>query len=142
MLPLPFNLLLLEDDRDDEELALRALRESGLPLCVRVARDGECALRVLGLTGCAVAIARMPDLVLSDYKMPKVDGPEVLRLMRGDEGLCKVPFVVLSSSDDTKGIDRCLALGASAYHVKPIDFDGYLACVREIPRRWLGPRHD
>ena len=140
MLCLPYNLLLLEDDRDDEELALRALRESGLPLCVRVARDGACALRVLGLAEAPIA-TRAPDLVLSDYKMPMVDGPDVLRRMREDDRLRSIPFVVLSSSDETAGIERCLALGASAYHIKPVDFDGYFACVREIPRRWLD-RHD
>ena len=128
-------VLLVEDLRDDETLTLRALRRGGRSLDVRVARDGEEALQALGLAGAPVAWT--PDLVISDLKMPRVAGDELLRLARADVRLARVPFVILTSSAEPREQARCLALGASEFAVKPIDYDEYHACVGGLVRRWL-----
>ncbi|RYG47022.1 response regulator [bacterium] len=134
----PLTVLLIEDNRDDEQLALRALRTCGLPLFVRVARDGEAALRALGLEGEPDERRySVPDLVISDLKMPKVNGDEVLRRARGEERLREVPYVVFSSSDEEDDVRRCLECGATAYCVKPVDFQVFLRCATEIARHWL-----
>jgi len=139
----PLTVLLIEDTRDDEQLALRALRGCGLPLLVRVARDGEKALQSMGLDGAgANPHRRLPDLIISDYKMPKLSGDQVLAQARASEALRDIPYVMLSSSDDRSDVARCLALGASAYVVKPVDFTEYIECVRRITQRWLDPSVD
>jgi two-component system, response regulator len=134
----PFTILLIEDDRDDEQLALRALRGCGLPLMVRVARDGERALQALGLDGSPEGLAmEAPDLVISDLKMPKLNGDEVLRIARTDDRLKDVPYVIFSSSDEPNGIERCRGYGVSEYMTKPVDFEQYIQRVRGIAQRWL-----
>ena len=136
----PLNIILIEDNAEDESLALRALRGSHLPLIVRVARDGEHALRVLGLSDGAPSEAKIPDLVISDLKLPKLMGDEILLRARREERLKNVPYVLFSSSDDRQDINRCLRLGASGYETKPIDFGDYIDCVRGIVHRWLGQK--
>lgn len=134
----PLTVLLMEDSLDDERLALRALRSCGLPLCVRVARDGEQGLRALGLLGPSDDRgSRAPDLILSDLKMPRFNGDEVLRLARAEGRLRHVPYVIFSSSDDVSDVARCLELGASDYCTKPVGFEEYVECVGAITRRWL-----
>lgn len=135
----PLTVLLFEDSRDDEQLALRALRQCGLPLFVRVARDGEEALQVLGLAGPSPGSEQIPDLVISDLKMPKLSGEEVLRRARADERLRHVPYVLLSSSDETADVHQCLELGASAYCAKPVGYPEFIECVAGIARHWLLP---
>lgn len=130
----PLTVILIEDNAEDESLALRALRGCGLPLLVRVARDGALGLRALGLDGTDV---KAPDLVISDLKLPKLMGDEVLRRARQKESLRNVPYVLFSSSDDRQDIRRCLSYGASAYATKPIDYQEYVDCVQAIARRWL-----
>ena len=134
----PHTVLLIEDSRDDERLALRALRVCGLPLFVRVARDGQRALAALGLEASPEdPPRRAPDLVLSDLKMPRLNGDEVLARARADARLRDVPFVVFSSSAEPSDIERCMALGASAYAVKPVGYEEYVECAGQIARRWL-----
>ena len=115
----PATVLLIEDTLDDERLALRALQRLDPPLLVKVARDGQAALRALGLDG---TTRRRPDLVLCDLKLPKVNGDEVLRLARAEESLQGVPFVMFSSSDEPTDVARCTEYGASEYATKPVDF--------------------
>ncbi|RYG21117.1 response regulator [bacterium] len=137
----PLNILLIEDNAEDESLALRALRGSDLALVVRIARDGEHALRALGLPGGGnAASAGVPDLIISDLKVPKLMGDEILQRARQDARLKSVPYVLFSSSDDRQEMQRCLRLGANAYEVKPIDFGEYVDRVRAIVQRWLGSR--
>ncbi len=133
--PNPFCVLVVEDNSDDEAVTLRALRRCDLAVDVRVARDGEEARRALGLEG---GDPWTPDLVLSDLKMPRVRGDELLRQARADARLAAVPFVVLSSSTEPEDARRCLALGASEYAVKPIDFKAYGEQVCGLAHRWLG----
>lgn len=132
----PLYVVLIENCLDDEQIALRALRTTDLPLLVRVFRDGEEAVHCLGLDGkphprpCPA-----PDLVISDLKMPKVNGDEVLRQIRADERLHDVPFVVYTSSDEPSDRDLCLESGATAFLSKPVPFDAFVertgAIVRE-----------
>lgn len=126
---------MVEDNPDDEAITLRALRRCGLSLTVRVARDGEEALDLLRREEGAFWT---PDLVLSDLKMPRVAGDELLREARSDARLAGVPFVVLSSSSEPADEARCMGLGASEYAVKPIGFEEYGRRVCELARRWLG----
>lgn len=137
----PLNVLLIEDAEDDERLTLRALRTSGVPMLVRVARDGEQAVRALGLGGVEADLPA-PDLVISDLKVPKRRGDEVLVLAREETRLLDVPYVVFSSSDDPNEVSRCLDLGADAYVTKPIDFEDYQERVHGIVSQWLAPIFD
>ena len=132
----PATVLLVEDTADDERLALRALQRLDPPLLVKVARDGQAALRALGLDGAA---RRRPDLVLCDLKLPKVAGDEILRRARADARLADVPFVVFSSSDEPSDLARCEAYGASEYARKPVDYEAYGARVASLVARHLPP---
>ena len=136
----PFTLLLIEDTPDDEMLALRALRSCGLPLFVRVARDGPGARRALGLDDePGTADCQVPDLVLSDLKIPGYGGDEVLRRARADARFAHVPYVIFSSSSEPEDVVRCLAFGASAYAQKPVGFQEYIECVGSLARWSLAP---
>lgn len=132
----PYTVVLIEDTLDDEQLALRALRGIGLPLLVRVARDGVQGLHLLGLDGdCETAAT--PDLIICDIKMPRMNGDEVLRRARACDRLKGVPFVIFSSSDEAADQGRCRALGASDYVTKPVDFEQYLERVKQIAQQWI-----
>jgi CheY-like chemotaxis protein len=138
MIHQPPIVLLAEDSLDDERLALRAMRQSGLPLVVRVARDGEAALRALGLDGKSeVGRHRPPDLIVTDLKMPMVNGDEVLRLARAEARFVQTPIVVFTSSDEAADRERCQRLGASEFLSKPVDYVAYVDCVRSLVHRWL-----
>jgi two-component system response regulator len=139
----PFQVLLFEDTPDDEALAIRALKSVGAPLFVRVARDGVEALDVLGLSGATDEEApSLPHLVISDLKMPRMSGAEVLARARKHRQFSEVPFVIFSSSDEPGDIQRCMDLGASAYCIKPVDYTSFVDCVKAIASRWLLGRDD
>lgn len=128
----PKTILLVEDNADDEQLTLRAMRQSEVPNIIRVARDGAEALEaVFG------ANARLPDLILLDLKLPKVSGLEVLQKLRSDEKTRGLPVVVLTSSDEEKDIVESYNLGANSYIRKPVDFDEFIDAVRQLGLYWL-----
>jgi len=129
-------LLLVEDDRDEVDVALRALERAGLAAPVDVARDGLEALRALGLETTAAALPP-PRVVFLDLKMPRVDGWEVLRRIRADPRTASVPVVVLSSSDRKEDIERSYALGANSFLVKHFDRRGPGAYIADAARYWL-----
>ena len=129
----PASVLLVEDSDDDAALALRALRNCERPLAVRVARDGLHARQTLGLGESLPRDGRrVPDLVISDLKLPGLDGATLLRLVREDESLAALPFLVYSSSDEPSDVARCLSLGADAYYTKPIGFLPFLEGLRSV----------
>jgi CheY-like chemotaxis protein len=128
-------LLLVEDDRNEVDVALRALARAGVEAPVEVARDGLQALEALGLE--ADGEPRPPQVVFLDLKMPRVDGWEVLRRMREDPRTSDVPVVVLSSSDRPEDIERSYALGANSFLVKRFDRRGPGAYIAEAARYWL-----
>lgn len=130
----PKTILLVEDNADDEQLTLRAMRQSEVPNIIRVARDGAEALdHLFG----ASAGNRLPDLVLLDLKLPKVSGLEVLQKLRSDERTRGLPVVVLTSSDEEKDIVESYNLGANSYIRKPVDFDEFIDAVRQLGLYWL-----
>jgi two-component system response regulator len=128
----PKTILLVEDNADDEQLTLRAMRQSEVPNMIRVARDGAEALEHLFAPG-----ARLPDLILLDLKLPKVSGLEVLQRLRADERTRALPVVVLTSSDEERDIVESYSLGANSYIRKPVDFDEFIDAVRQLGLYWL-----
>lgn len=125
-------ILLVEDNPDDLELTLRALRQHRLANRIEVARDGAEALAFLG-----AASAPLPKVVLLDLKLPKVSGLEVLEAIRADDRTRTLPVVVLTSSREEPDVKRCYELGVNSYIVKPVDFDAFVKAVADVGLYWL-----
>ncbi len=125
-------ILLVEDDPDHELLTIRALKKSNVANDVRVARDGEEALEML-----LGAHAIRPQVILLDLKLPKVDGLEVLRRIRGDDRTCMLPVVVLTSSDEERDMMRSYQIGVNSYIRKPVNFDDFAEATRQLGLYWL-----
>jgi two-component system response regulator len=122
-------ILIVEDNPDDESLTQRGLRK--LPATIEVARDGALALDALA------AMGHLPDLVLLDLKLPKIDGSEVLRQLRNDPRTNRLCVVVFTSSSEPADIARCYALGCNSYVIKPVTYEDYIEAVRNIAAYWL-----
>ena len=134
----PVEILLVEDDPDDVELALRALNRHNLANRVRVARDGVEALEYLGLSDPSPrAIIELPKLVLLDLKLPRIDGLEVLRRIKASDSTRMIPVVVLTSSAEERDLVTSYALGVNSYIVKPVDFESFMDAVAELGFYWL-----
>lgn len=129
-------ILLVEDNSDDEELALLAFKKSNLANEVVVARDGEEALEYL-LGGNGREPEVLPQVVLLDLKLPKVDGLDVLRRVRADSRTHRLPVVILTSSKEDEDLMRGYDLGANSYVRKPVDFDQFVEAVRHLQMYWL-----
>ena len=132
-------ILLVEDNPDDELLALRALRKNDGPNEVVVARDGVEALDYLFGTGeydCRNT-SIMPQLVLLDLKLPKIDGLEVLQRIRADERTRFLPVVILTSSREQEDVASGYSLGANSYIRKPVDFEQFTEAVEQLKHYWL-----
>jgi two-component system response regulator len=132
-------VLLVEDNPDDEALTLRAFRKNNIQNEVAVARDGVEALDFLFATGPHTGrdTHEQPAVVLLDLKLPKVDGLEVLRRLRGNPLTSNLPVVVLTSSREEADITRCYQLGVSSYLVKPVDFLQFMELIRSVGHYWL-----
>jgi len=132
-------ILLVEDNPDDEELTLRALRTSNVLNEVVVARDGAQALEYLHRHPSADSdpAPPLPDLVLLDLKLPKVDGLQVLEAIRADARTRLLPVVILTSSDEEKDRLKAYLNGANSYVRKPVDFDQFAEAVRLLGLYWL-----
>lgn len=132
-------ILLVEDNPHDEELTLRALRKSNVVNEVIVARDGAEALDYLLATGKYAArnVEDLPQVVLLDLKLPKMDGLEVLRAIRNDRRIRLVPVVILTSSVEEQDVVRSYGLGANSYIRKPVDFTQFTEAVRQLGMYWL-----
>ena len=131
------NILLVEDDPRDVELTLAALEEHRLANKVVVVRDGEQALDYLYHRGeFKKRAGGNPILVLLDLKMPKVNGLEVLTIIKDDEQLKTIPVVVLSSSRETPDVAGCYQHGVNAYVVKPVDFAEFMKAVKQLGIFW------
>ncbi len=129
-------LLLVEDNPNDEALTLRALKKSKVVNKIVVARDGEEALDIL-FGGESGGGGLLPILTLLDLKLPKVDGVEVLRQIRGHKDTRLLPVVVLTSSDEENDIVKCYELGANSYIRKPVDFIRFVEAVDQLGLYWL-----
>jgi two-component system, response regulator len=133
-------ILLVEDNPDDELLALRALRKNNVMNEVVVARDGVEALDYLFASGPHVGrdTSTMPRLILLDLKLPRVDGLEVLRRLRSDERTKLLPVVILTSSKERKDMLEGYGLGANSYVRKPVNFEQFVGAVEQLKLYWLG----
>ncbi len=135
----PIEILLVEDNASDVELALHALRKHQVTNRVVVARDGAEALDFIFGKGTQKnrAVADAPKVVLLDLKLPKVDGLEVLRRLKGDPRTRLIPVVVLTSSREEPDIAESYRLGVNSYIVKPVDFDQFSAAVEQLGLYWV-----
>lgn len=130
-------ILLVEDDIRDIELTLDALLEYNLANEVAVARDGVDALDYLYKRGeHANRPNGYPVLILLDLKMPKIDGIEVLKAIKSDEEMRKVPVVVMTSSREIRDLEECYKLGVNAYVVKPVKFTEFVKAVKALGMFW------
>lgn len=131
-------ILLIEDNPDDEELTLRALKKNNIKNDVVVARDGADALDYLFGTGAYQGrVPVLPHVVLLDLKLPKVDGFEVLRKIRLDERTRLLPVVILTSSDEEQDRINGYGFGANSYVRKPVEFGAFIEAVRQLGLYWL-----
>jgi CheY-like chemotaxis protein len=130
--------VLLVEDSPTQSLLISAILESYERLDLLCAlEDGERALAYLRRQG-AYADAQRPDMILLDLHMPKKDGLEVLRELKADDDLCRIPVVMLTSSDRPQDIDKCYAAGASSYITKPVDQDGMERVLKLLSDYWGG----
>jgi CheY-like chemotaxis protein len=131
------NILLAEDNANDVELTLAALRHNRVANKVVVVRDGAEALDYLyGRGQFSGRPPENPGLILLDLKMPKVDGLEVLHQVKGDPALKSIPVVVLTSSKEEQDVVRTYNLGVNAYVVKPVEFDDFMTAVKVLGQFW------
>jgi two-component system response regulator len=133
-------ILLIDDDDADIELALHALRENKLVSHVRVLRDGEEVLDYLFGNGGEErrSSGQVPQLILLDLKLPKVGGMEVLRRVKGHPMTKSIPVVILTSSTDERDLVNGFDLGVNSYICKPVDYDQFREIVRQVGIYWLG----
>ena len=131
-------ILLVEDDPEDAETTLRALRKRNLANHLHWVKDGEEALDYLFCSGPYAGRnpAHPPKLVLLDIKMPKVDGIEVLRRVKGSD-LKSIPVVVMTSSNEERDVLESYRLGVNSYIVKPVQFEAFLETVSSIGLYWV-----
>jgi two-component system response regulator len=132
------DILLVEDNPNDVELTLRALKKHNLANKVQVAIDGEEALEFIFATGRFVGMAtNQLKVILLDLKLPKVSGLEVLQQLKADDRTKGIPVVVLTSSHEDRDIKECYKLGVNSYVVKPVEFDAFAKTVADLGFYWL-----
>jgi CheY-like chemotaxis protein len=136
-------ILLVEDDMDDAEMTIDAMRKNNLANKLIHMVDGEEALDFLFGTGKFMGrdINLKPRLILLDLKMPKVDGMEVLEKIKSNNATKKIPVVILTSSKEDPDVSRCYELGANGYIVKPVEFDNFIKAVSEVGMYWMLLNH-
>jgi two-component system, chemotaxis family, response regulator Rcp1 len=135
-LPRPVEILLVEDSPGDVKLTQEALRDAEVPNVLHVARDGEEAMRFLRREGEFAGKPR-PDLILLDLNMPRMDGREVLGVIKADADLRRIPVIILTTSQSEDDIAEAYSLAANCYVAKPVDLDEFLDVVRAIDDFWL-----
>ena len=132
-------IMLVEDNPDDEELTLRALRKANIANEVFVARDGTEALDFLFGTGrhAGLQTLPMPAVVLLDLKLPKLNGIDVLKRMRADPRTQLIPVVVLTSSSEDEDMLKSYQSGANSYVRKPVEFSSFASAVAQLGMYWM-----
>ena len=132
-------ILLIEDNQNDAELTIRALKKRNLANNLVHLKDGAEALDFIFANGNYADrdVTNIPKVVLLDLKMPKVNGIQVLTKIRADERTKKIPVVVLTSSKEDPDVAECYKLGANSYIVKPVEFDNFLDAVTNLGYYWL-----
>jgi len=124
------NIILVEDNPDDERLAIRALHKGKVANEILVARNGEEAINMI------LSADPLPCVVLLDLKLPKIDGLEVLRRIRAEPRTHLLPVVVLTSSSEDRDIVESYSLGANSYVRKPVEFDRFTEAVKQLGLYW------
>lgn len=130
------DILLVEDDESDIELTQEALSESKLALRLHIVTDGEQALHFLRREG-KYENAPRPDLMILDLNLPRIDGREVLREVKGDKALRSIPVCVVTTSDAEVDVLKSYGLGANCYVTKPLGLDQFIRVIRAIEDFWL-----
>ena len=135
----PIEILLVEDNPNDEELTLYALKKNNVTNHIQVVRDGAEALEYLFCAGAYAhrEINDPPKVVLLDLKLPKVDGLEVLQQIKADARTRTIPVVVLTSSEEERDIVESYQLGVNSYIEKPVDFEQFIDVVRQLGLYWM-----
>ncbi len=134
------DLLLVEDNAHDAELAIRELKKHNLANNLFHVKDGEDAIDFIFATGKYVGVRDVnhtPKLILLDIHMPKVNGIEVLEKIKSVEETKKIPVVILTSSKEDPDIKKCYNLGANSYIVKPLNFEGFAESIKHLGFYWL-----
>jgi CheY-like chemotaxis protein len=130
----PIRVLLIEDNPGDAELTIETLKAGKLFVDVEVAVDGDLALKRLAGAGSRRSI---PDLILLDLNLPKMDGREVLAEIKRHEDLRRIPVVILTSSDAERDVNKSYELGANCYVTKPVGLEAFRAIVRSVESFWF-----
>jgi two-component system, response regulator len=132
-------ILLVEDNPNDVELALHALKKNKVSNRIQVVRDGEEALDfIFGKDSSSGGPSEQrPKMVLLDLKLPKVDGLEVLRRLKGDPTTRSIPVIILTSSREEQDIVKSYDLGVNSYIVKPVDFQQFNDAIRQLGLYWM-----
>ena len=134
--PRPVQILLVEDSPGDVRLTQEVLKDATIANELHVATDGQQALEFLRGSD-RFADRPRPDLILLDINMPRMNGREVLRELRSDPALCRIPVIMLTTSSADDDVESSYALGANCYITKPIDFGRFTDVVRSIEQFWL-----
>lgn len=132
-------ILLVEDNPDDEALTLRALKKNKIANQIIVARDGAEALDYMFGTGSYAGrnLEELPEVILLDLKLPKVDGLEVLRRIRSNPKTRMVPVVILTSSKEDQDLIQAYSIGVNSYVRKPVDFNEFVEAIGQLGLYWL-----
>lgn len=132
-------ILLVDDNLHDAELTIRAIRKTNIANKIIHLKDGEEAIEFLHGTSNQQErnASRLPKLILLDIKMPKLDGLEVLKLIKENPDTRTVPVIILTSSKESPDIKKAYELGANSYLVKPVAFEGFLKSINEVGFYWL-----
>ena len=135
----PIEILLVEDNPNDVELTLHALKKHNLGNRVEVVRDGAEALEFIFCSGAYAhrSVENGPRVILLDLQLPKVDGLEVLRRVKADPRTKMIPVVVLTSSREERDVVESYKLGVNSYIVKPVDFEQFTESVRQLGLYWV-----
>jgi two-component system response regulator len=133
------NILLIEDNRIDEKLTVRALQGNGLDLEVAIVRNGADAIEFLQCKGKYIerANVNLPCLIFLDLKVPKVSGFEILKSIRDNEQTRLIPVVVLTSSVEKRDLIESYSLGANSYVRKQVNFEQFLVTIKQVCHYWL-----
>jgi two-component system, response regulator len=132
-------ILLVEDNPNDAELTMRALKKNNLANRVLHAKDGEQALEFIFGNGAYSGrnVEHTPKVIMLDLKLPKVNGIEVLERIKADDRTKNIPVVVLTSSREDSDLNKCYELGVNSYIVKPVEFENFVRAVTEMGFYWL-----
>ncbi len=133
------DIVLIEDNSDDAELTIRALKKNKIPSVIKHLKDGAEAIEYFFCTGKYLKrnIDAKPKVVMLDLNMPKVSGIEVLRMLKSDMRTRSIPVIVLTSSRESPDVQICYQLGANSYIVKPVGYENFTEAITELGLYWL-----